>query len=161
MKRLLFCLLTVVALAGCSSLRRGVVSERKGSVRTVTRYERIFLKDTVYLEIPRQNAERTTGDSVSHLENDYAVSDARIERDGMLYHDLYTKPRKMPVPVEKEYVRNDSIVYVHDKVEVPVPVEVKLSRWQQLKIHYGGYALTAVFFVILVVVGCTVYKLKK
>lgn len=48
-----------------------------------------------------------------------------------------------------------------DSVQVPYPVEKKLTRWQQTKVNYGGWAMGIVFFTILVVVGYMVYKLKK
>jgi len=56
--------------------------------------------------------------------------------------------------------RRDTITRT-DTVPMPIPVERKLSRWEQTKMDYGGHALTTVAVTILVVVGQTVYKLKK
>ena len=56
--------------------------------------------------------------------------------------------------------RRDTITRT-DTVPMPIPVERKLSRWEQAKMDYGGHALTTVAVTILIVVGQTVYKLKK
>lgn len=48
-----------------------------------------------------------------------------------------------------------------DTISVPYPVEKQLTKWQQTKVDYGGWAIGIVFVFILVVVGVMVYKLKK
>ena len=48
-----------------------------------------------------------------------------------------------------------------DTVSVPYPVEKQLTKWQQTKVNYGGWAMGIVFAFILIVVGRMVYKLKK
>ena len=48
-----------------------------------------------------------------------------------------------------------------DTVSVPYPVEKELTKWQSVKVYYGGWAIALVFVFILIVVGRIVYKLKK
>ena len=48
-----------------------------------------------------------------------------------------------------------------DTVSVPYPVEKELTRWQSVKVDYGGWAITLVFVFILIVFGSLIYKLKK
>lgn len=48
-----------------------------------------------------------------------------------------------------------------DTVSVPYPVEKELTKWQSVKVDYGGWAIALVFVFILIVVGRMVYKLKK
>ena len=48
-----------------------------------------------------------------------------------------------------------------DTVSVPYPVEKELTKWQSVKVDYGGLAIALVFVFILIVVGRIVYKLKK
>ena len=48
-----------------------------------------------------------------------------------------------------------------DSVQVPYPVEKRLTRWQSFKMEVGGFAFAGVVIVVLVVVGRMVYKLKK
>ena len=48
-----------------------------------------------------------------------------------------------------------------DTVSVPYPVEKELTKWQSVKVDYGGWTIALVFVFILIVVGRMVYKLKK
>lgn len=48
-----------------------------------------------------------------------------------------------------------------DSVPVPYPVEKELTRWQQVKVGYGGWAMGIVLVAILVAVGRLARKLKK
>lgn len=48
-----------------------------------------------------------------------------------------------------------------DSIQVPYPVERKLTRWEQFKINIGGYAVFAIVVTILIVFGRLIYKLKK
>lgn len=106
------------------------------------------MPDTLYVEIPVQTAERTTRDSTSHLENDYATSDARINADGTLFHDLNTKPQKKPVAFDKSVERQDSIVYQYKYKYiteiVKEEVERELTWWQKTQIYGFWVALIVV-----------------
>ena len=49
-----------------------------------------------------------------------------------------------------------------ERIEVPVPVERKLSRWEMLKMDVGGWAIGAMSTVLLGVIGyIVVWLLKK
>ena len=152
-------LMAALLLCGCAASRHvsdSVNSEERDSVRveTVT----IYVPDTVFVEIPAQTAERETRDSVSNLENDYATSEARINPDGSLYHDLKTKPQKKPVEFQKPVERRDSIVNrervrtetVTETVEVP-----RQLTWFQKTSIYGFWA--AIIFLLIVY---TIKRLK-
>ena len=114
----------------------------KDSVRIEVRKEVVYVPDTIYLEIPAQTSERTTIDSTSHLENEYAESYVCINADGTLYHNLSTKSQKKPIEVEKEIVNNDSIVYIgnisKETGQQILEVEKPLTWWQKTRI-YGCY----------------------
>lgn len=145
---LIFCAL----LPSCkSSHSLPVQSKEKDSVRVEVRTSTIYVTDTLLIEIPPQTAERTTADSTSHLENDYAISDARINADGTLFHLLSTKPQKKPVEVDKKIEQRDSIVYVDKSIsdtgQQIVEVERNLSWWEQTRI-YGFYLLLIVIVAI-------------
>ena len=152
-------LMAALLLCGCAATRHvsdSVNSEERDTVRveTVT----IYVPDTVFVEIPAQTAERETRDSVSNLENDYATSEARINPDGSLYHDLKTKPQKKPVEFQKPVERRDSIVYrervrtetVTNTVEIP-----RQLTWFQKTSIYGFWA--AIIFLMIVY---TIKRLK-
>lgn len=154
--RLITLLMAVAAfsLAGCRSSKSLITQSqeyRRDSVRVEYRERTVFVPDTVYFEIPRQIAERTAADSTSHLENDYASSDARLNPDGTLTHTLNTKPQFKPVPTERKIEYRDSIIYKdkwRDKKQtVTEYVEHKLSWWEQTQI-YGFWAAIAIVAII-------------
>lgn len=154
--RLITLLMAVAAfsLAGCRSSKSLTTQSqeyRRDSVRVEYRERTVFVPDTVYFEIPRQIAERTAADSTSHLENDYASSDARLNPDGTLTHTLNTKPQFKPVPTERKIVYRDSIIYRDKAVKVDNTVTEyvprPLSWWEQTQI-YGFWAIVFIAVVI-------------
>ena len=136
-----------LAFGSCCTYKPTVVV--KDSVRVEVRERVIKIPDTVWIEIPAQSAERTTADSTSHLENDYAESNARINRDGTLYHDLATKPQSVPAKTDKDVIYRDSIVY-RDRDEKHAPeakvVEVPRKKsWFDKTQQYGFWLLLALW----------------
>lgn len=146
MKKSVIFLMVIFTLISCRSGKSLITQtqEYKGdSVRVEYRERTVFVPDTVFVEIPAQKAERTTRDSISHLENDYASSYARVNSDGTLTHTLNSKPQAKPLPIKRPIEYRDSIVY-KDKVirknnTVTEYVEHKLSWWEQTQI-YGFWA---------------------
>lgn len=148
--------LAVTSFVGCAA-KRNLTSEtetdtnHRDSVRIEYRERVITKTDTVTIEIPAQAAERETADSVSHLENDYAVSDARIFPDGRLFHSLAMKPQKVNVPVTVQERERETNTYhgTSDSQSVTktetktIEVAKPLTWWQKTQI-YGFWA----FFVL-------------
>jgi hypothetical protein len=46
---------------------------------------------------------------------------------------------------------------VHDSIPVPYPVEKRLTKWQQAKVDWGGWAL----FVLIVLVVIAIYYPRR
>ena len=130
-----------VLFLSCRTGRQVVVVEARDSVRVEERVREIKVTDTLFVEVPAQSAERTTADSTSHLENDYAVSDARIMIDGSLYHSLETKPRTDTLTQELSVQAKDSIIYREKVIPQVVTVEKGLSDWQKIQIRGFGIFL--------------------
>lgn len=142
--------LALLLFSSCRTTHRTIATEEQeqDSVHIEVRTNTVYVKDTVYLEIPPQTAERTTADSTSHLENDYAESDARINPDGTLYHDLRTKPQEIPMEIETPVVQNDSIVYKYKDRTVYETVEVEVEKpmgwFTQLRLWLGNVMLALI-----------------
>lgn len=140
---------------GCRSVKYvPVYVHDKDSTHTETHTRIDYVKDTLRYAIPGQKAESTTRDS-SHLENDYAVSDARIMPDGTLHHTLETKPQELPIEFDKPVERKDSIIYKYrTRTDVmPVEVEKPLTWWQKFRLEAFWWlvgALGAVGILIIV-----------
>lgn len=148
----LFSLLCVL-LCGCASSRtaqsENVNTEQHDSVSVETVI--VYVPDTVYIEIPAQTSERTTADSISRLDNDYAISEARINPDGSLFHSLRTKPQKKPVQIQKPVERHSNIVYRTKTVTETEYVEVpcKLTWWETTRLQ--SWNLIAAALIICIV----------
>lgn len=160
MKHLPIIILTVLLLSACCTSRKAISStensERgRDSVRVEYRERTILVPDTVFVEIPALTAERTTLDSLSHLENEYSESDARINPDGSLFHNLRTKPQTKAVPTTKEIQERDNTEYRDREVEkivkvketVEVEVEKRLSWFQKTQM-VGFWAFLCLFAII-------------
>ena len=73
MKHLLYILFIAALLTGCATPRKITSTDsqqQRDSVRIEYRERTVLVPDTVLVEIPAQTAERTTPDSLSHLENE-------------------------------------------------------------------------------------------
>ena len=129
-----------------SSCRTGkiVVVEGKDSIRIEERVREIKVTDTLFVAVPMQKESTTVRDSMSHLENDYAVSDARIMIDGSLYHSLETKPRTDTLSREVGVQVRDSIIYREKVVPKIVPVEKELNWFTQMRIWLGNIMLVLI-----------------
>ena len=141
---------TVMLFSSCRTGRQVVVVEGKDSIRIEERVREVKVTDTLFVEVPMQKESTTVRDSMSHLENDYAISDARIMADGSLYHSLETKPRTDTLTQELSVQAKDSIIYREKVVPKIVPVEKGLSDWQKIQIRgfWIFLILTSVYIII-------------
>lgn len=145
MKKIIILLVGLtLLLVSCSTTKKATqvltpVATETASTKVVEK--QIFIRDTVFVEIPAQQAERTTQDSVSFLETDYAASTARINLDGTLYHDLKNKAQRKPVQHDTPVLTKDSIVYVNKETPVPYPVDRELTIYEALSIKYFKWLL--------------------
>lgn len=140
MKQFLTIIVSLLGLISCRSHQQTMVPPE----RVVTQIERVteVRWDTAYIEVPAQSAEVTVRDSVSHLETDFATSDARINPDGTLFHNLLNKSQNRPAVVPTTIQRVDSIV----EREVPVMVyrDKPPNKWTQFKIDSFWWLIGAI-----------------
>ena len=150
-------LLFLALASACSTVRPLPTTD---STKVEVRTETVIEKDTVFVELPRVVERVAVQDTTSHLENEFALSDARIS-GGVLKHSLETKPVKMPAVVDKQIVYRDSIVF-RDRVQTEtVEVEKKLTGWQQAKLRVGGFCFFAVILIGLYLIITFLLNLKR
>ena len=153
MKYFFLCVYLVLIFGVASSCGAArLVAGTADSTRVEVRYETLTVHDTAYVELPVIIEKIQTLDTTSKLENDYARSEATVT-DGILRHSLETKPAQLPVPVEKEIVYRDSIVFRDRVVKEVKEVERQLTFWQQFKMRAGVAAmiLTALYALYLLI----------
>lgn len=135
-KRLLFLIIPYIILsllAGCKSVQYVPVETVRSDSIYVDRYKRdsIYQRDSVFV-------------------NRWTVGDT-IYQDKVVWKYVY-----------RDKVKYDTVAILRsDTINVPYPVECKLSKWEQLKLNVGGWAISIIIIIVLIVMGCMVYKLKS
>lgn len=116
-------------------------------VKVVHRVEQVT--DTVFVEIPKIVESVTKRDTMSLLENDYAISEVVIEGEE-LFHSLATKPQKKAVAVETKIEYRDSIVekIIEKEIVNTIEVEKPDSWWEQTQ-KKGFWAMLTVFILLI------------
>lgn len=143
-------IMAFLLMTSCGAGKRlPVQTERQDSVMVEIREKTVYIRDTVPMEIPAQTAENTTRDTSSHLETDYAESDARIDPDGTLHHSLRNKPQKKPVPVDVPQTQKDSIVYRTRYISEANEAPRDLTAWQKWQMRSFWILLSVVAVYIL------------
>ena len=156
MKNFILVLFSALCVA-CATTRQAAPSEK---IVTETRIETVYETDTLYLEVPKIVEKIVTVDTVSVLENDYALSSASVS-DGLLSHSLETKPVQQPVEIQTKIVYRDSIIFKDVVVYETLEVEKDLSRWQTFKMRTGGITLTILSLLALTAIGWIIIKILR
>lgn len=135
-KRLLLVIISSIllsSLAGCKSVQYVPVE----TVRTDSVYVDHYLRDSIYQR-----------DSV--FINRWTAGDT-VYQDKVVWKYVY-----------RDKVKYDTVAILRsDTVRVPFSVDRELSKWEQIRLDVGGWAIGVVIITILIVIGCMVYKLKK
>lgn len=142
-------IVAVFLLCSCGAGRKVQPSiESLDSVRIEVRTKTVYRDSLVYIEIPSQSAQNTTRDTSSHLETDFAESDARINSDGTLYHSLRNKEQLLPKPIKIPQEKRDSTIYKNRWYKVTYPVEKELTSWQKWQMR-GFWILLSLSFIYI------------
>lgn len=78
----------------------------------------------------------------------------RISPDTVYQYRLRTEYRYL-------FLNQTDTILRHDTVQVPVPVERRLSRWEQVKMDFGGMAIGAVAASILALLIYIARRFRK
>ena len=103
--------------------------------------------------------------SVETIKTEYKTRDS-IHFDSIYQHGSMFFMLKGDTVYKEKYkylyryltINKTDIVLKTDSVQVPYPVEKKLTRWQSAKIELGGWAFGIVIALALVLVGWLIYK---
>ncbi len=149
-----FLLVCVLLMVGCRSQKDFERTDERDIVHAEYRESVIYVPVITHIDVPAQTAERETRDSCSHLETDFAISDAVIRWQGgvpILSHSLSNKPQRIEnadsVPVRQKYFR---IKEDHYRTEWKTKVfEKRLTLYQRAMLNLGPW----------LVVGLIIYSI--
>ena len=155
MKNFILFFLLFLSVA-CSTIKQ--VTPREQTTLEI-RAETVYVPDTVYVQLPAVSQSVETLDTVSVLENRYAVSEASVSGN-VLKHSLEVKPVNEPVAIKKEIVYRDSVVLQQVDVDHYIEVPAELTPWQSFKIRLGGYAFALIIILIVIAILYLLFHLK-
>ena len=136
-------------MMGCSICHRVQYVPVESRVDSVIIEKIVERVDSVYFPVPSESSEVVREDS-SHLETSVAISDAKIDSNGVLHHTLKNKDTSL----KKEIVYKDKIIEKKVEVEKEVPVEVEVpvkyvpDYYKWIHILFWCMAGTGIIFVI-------------
>ena len=152
---LAFVLLAILGqlFVGCSP-RITPPAEIRDSVRVEIRERTVH--DTAYMDVPLIKEVNVTRDTSSHLENEYAMSDASIS-NGTLRHSLETRPHKIAAPVT---ITVHDTLTVEKKAETIIKEVNVLTKWQGFQIILGRI-LGGLFLLIIVMLVVRAFFVRR
>ena len=148
MRRFILFIVTFLMM-GCSICQRVQYVPVENKVDSVIIEKIVERVDSVEVPVPGESVEVVRQDS-SHLETSVAISDAKIDSNGVLHHTLKNKD----VNLKKEIVYKDKIIEKKVEVEKEVPVEVEVpvkyvpDYYKWINILFWCMAGTGIIFVI-------------
>ena len=152
---LAFVLLAILGqlFVGCSP-RITPPAEIRDSVRVEIRERPVH--DTAYVDVPLIKEVNVTRDTSSHLENEYAMSDASIS-NGTLRHSLETRPHKIAAPVT---ITVHDTLTVEKKAETIIKEVNTLTKWQGFQIILGR-VLGGLFLLIILMLVARAFLMRR
>ena len=152
---LAFVLLAILGqlFVGCSP-RITPPAEIRDSVRVEIRERPVH--DTAYVDVPLIKEVNVTRDTSSHLENEYAMSDASIS-NGTLRHSLETRPHKIAAPVT---ITVHDTLTIEKKAETIIKEVNTLTKWQGFQIILGRI-LGGLFLLIILMLAARAFLMRK
>lgn len=152
---LAFVLLAILGqlFVGCSP-RITPPAEIRDSVRVEIRERPVH--DTAYVDVPLIKEVNVTRDTSSHLENEYAMSDASIS-NGTLRHSLETRPHKIAAPVT---ITVHDTLTVEKKAETIIKEVNTLTKWQGFQIILGRI-LGGLFLLIILMLVARAFLMRR
>ena len=152
---LAFVLLAILGqlFVGCSP-RITPPAEIRDSVRVEIRERPVH--DTAYVDVPLIKEVNVTRDTSSHVENEYAMSDASIS-NGTLRHSLETRPHKIAAPVT---ITVHDTLTVEKKAETIIKEVNVLTKWQGFQIILGR-VLGGLFLLIILMLVARAFLMRR
>ncbi len=110
-----------------------------------------------YVPVETIKTEYITRDSL-RIDSTYVHDSIFIrEKQDTVFKDVYKYMYKY------QYITTTDTVIKTDSIQVPYPVEKQLTKWQQIKMDFGGLTMGACIGLLLLFIGYIIYvkRFKK
>ena len=144
---LLIVIIVLVLLTGCCHQLNTPTIAQRDSTAIRIQYKLEYRKGMVDFDIPKISDKVVTKDTTSHLENDYAESDATYS-NGILTHTLSTKPQRKSVETNIPFESSDTTIYKYQYIKTIAEVE-KPDTWLETTQKNGFWVMLAAFAVLI------------
>ena len=136
LKVIIICIAVALVICWAAACSPKIVER----VVTEIEYRDRVVRDTATFEVPVEVEKVVTCDTMSHLENTYAKSDAVVS-NGFLHHSLESKPTIIKIPVEVHVT--DTVWKQSEVIEKEIKVEKELTWWQKTRLDaFWGLVLS-------------------
>lgn len=155
----LLILILAVMLGGCSSVRYVPIENKQADTIISERVDTVYLSSRIISE-----SEKTSAESIKETVSENTVIVVNLQGDTLrtdrvkeIIKDHTLKEENSLLLAELDSLREVNKHISEQKhieyVDRPYPIEKTLSRWQQIKMDFGGLAmggtLVAIIFVII------------
>lgn len=148
MKKVIILILIIIGIVGCKSIQYVPVETIKTVYQNHT--DTLLRTDTIQTEketiIREADSATLTTLGLQLKANERAI--------------LILK-RELKRQVSKESEHKSDTVIERDTIQVPVPVEKQLTKWQQFKLDFADIALVICVLIIVVISGFFFVKMRR
>lgn len=74
---------------------------------------------------------------------------------------LYIETTKWHTQYKYQLIHDTLYSEKTDSIRIPIPIEKKLTKWQQVKIDYGGEAIVILFVLLGLLIYLIIIRLRK
>ena len=148
-------------MTGCKTIKKSIEekSDVKDSVRIEYREKIVKVPVTVEVEVPVEQKETMTKDSISHLETSFAISNASmVWIDGVpfLRHDLKNKAQKIEKTDTANVVEKENVVWNTRRVTyTKTEIREKVLPWYQKFLMWVGFISIIGLLIVII------FKLRR
>jgi hypothetical protein len=130
-------------LSGCRSTQYIPVETIKTEIKEV--HDTVKIQDTIKSEKQIIIREADTSE-IERLNAEYGFKLDKAQKTILVLN------RELQQQIHKENETKENIVYKEKEVQIPYPVEKKLSKWEQIKIDLGGWMVG--FILLSIIIFC-------
>ena len=132
-----------VLLSSCRSTQYIPVETIKTEIKEV--HDTVKIQDTIKSEKQIVIREADTSE-IERLNSEYGFKLDKAQKTILILN------KELQQQSHKENETKENIVYKEKEVQVPYPVEKKLSKWEQIKIDLGGWMVG--FIILSIIIFC-------